>query len=144
MTNQRYPGADVPGYFFYRVRLEFHGRCDVSGWTNIKLPNSKAVGAGTVSCAQSLWVKKAPASRNRNRRGFVCHNKSTVCHNCNEKLLQRKDFLLFPVVPDVLHIVIPRAKPSVGKLKTCCKSSSFQFCVSPKGLEISLCISQPI
>jgi len=52
--------------------------------------------------------------------------------------------LLFPVMPDVLDIVIPRAKPSVGKLKTCCKSSSFQFCASPKGLERSLCISQPI
>ena len=51
--------------------------------------------------------------------------------------------LLFPVVPNVLDIVIPRAKPSVGKLKNYCKSSSFQFCASPKGLEISLCISQP-
>ena len=51
---------------------------------------------------------------------------------------------LLPVVPDVLHIVILRAKPSVGKLKTCCKSSSFQFFISPKGLEISLCISQSI
>ena len=52
--------------------------------------------------------------------------------------------LLFPVVADVLDVVIPRAKPSVGKLKTYCKSSSFQFCASPKGLFRSLCISQPI
>ena len=52
--------------------------------------------------------------------------------------------LLFPVVPDVLDIVIPRAKPSVGKPKTCCKSSSFQFCASPKVLFFRLCMSQPI
>lgn len=52
--------------------------------------------------------------------------------------------ITYHVDKDILYIVIPRAKPSVGKLKTCCKSSSFQFCASPKGLEISLCISQPI
>jgi len=66
--------------------------------------------------------------------------KTKACCGCSRLFMQ----LRFPVVPDVLHIVIPRAKPSVGKLKTCCKSSSFQFCASPKGLEISLCISQPI
>jgi hypothetical protein len=52
-----------------------------------------------------IFIKNSP-SVCRNRRGVVCHNESQICHNCNEKLLQRKRFLLFPVVPDVLDIVI--------------------------------------
>ena len=52
-----------------------------------------------------IFIKITP-SVCRNRRGLVCHNKSAVCHNCIRKMLQRNDFLLFPVVPDVLDIVI--------------------------------------
>ena len=52
--------------------------------------------------------------------------------------------ITYHVDKDILYIVIPRAKPSVGKLKTCCKSSSFQFCASPKVLFFRVCMSQPI
>ena len=52
-----------------------------------------------------IFIKNAP-SVCRNRRGFVCHNKSVVCHNCIRKLLQRNVFLLVPVVPDVLDVIV--------------------------------------
>ena len=61
------------------------------------------------------------------QKGATYQNISTVCRISEPQTVTAQHVLLFPVVPDILYIVIPRAKTSWGNWKLVVNQAVFNF-----------------